>query len=812
MMKRNCLIMLSLLLTQISVAQFSPRNVIDEAQRVRGPESLHLVDIDEDSDLDVLMGARFDNQLSWFENDGNGSYGPVADITNTMTDVRDAFGADFDGDGDTDVVAVSLNDNRLVWYRNLDGQGDFGSEINIYNIPGPTHVLGADLDDDGDNDLLVATFLGNRMVWYENLTGNGDFGPEQLVFDSGPNFASIDVGDVDGDNDLDILSVTQDDNINIFINTDGNGNFAFNQTVFSTGDIINNAQWIDIDGDSDLDIVSSYGGDDTVVWLENTDGNGNYALEEVLTSNLAFPVSALGGDMDGDGDIDIVAAGRNDDTVIWFENLDGQGDFSSQIIISNYRFEPTQLAIGDLDGDGTLDIVTTSFEGFDTLWYRNSNGNGDFEPSRVLASFTHYPWEVYVADVDGDNDLDVVSASRFDNKIAWYENKNDGLTFQQYTVTQDMERANFVYAADLDGDNDLDIIAASAEDHKTAWFENMDGQGNFGPPNIITNNNGASTLAYAFAADLDGDGDNDIISAAGSLINWYENLDGQGAFGTAQSVANASFEISGFHADDLDGDGDIDLMSTASVNDQVLWYKNMDGQGNFAAPNIIASNIERASDIYTADFDGDNDPDILTSSLTDGEVIWFENLDGQGSFGPEQIISSAFDGIRAVHADDLDQDGDMDIIAASQNDTTVIWFENTDGQGSFVSRNVSSGEISGPTSIFSGDFNNDNKVDLVISSKDDNRITWFENEMILSVNEVMSEAEVIVTPNPVSDWIHIQTKHDLASIGVYNLMGQELLTFFNTNKLNITSLVTGVYILRIRTVQGEIATARVIRS
>ena len=109
---------------------------------------------------------------------------------------------------------------------------------------------------------------------------------------------------------------------------------------------------------------------------------------------------------------------------------------------------------------------------------------------------------VFVADLDGDGDLDVLSASRGDSKIAWYENDGSGNFSSQQVITQSASDARSVHTADLDGDGDQDVLSASFRDDKIAWYEN-DGSGVFGPQQVITTNVHFATSVYA--ADLDGD-------------------------------------------------------------------------------------------------------------------------------------------------------------------------------------------------------------------------------------------------------------------------------------------------------------------
>ena len=135
-------------------------------------------------------------------------------------------------------------------------------------------------------------------------------------------------------------------------------------------------------------------------------------------------------------------------------------------------------------------------------------------------------WSVYAADLDGDGDQDVLSASRFDDKIAWYENEGGGQFGPQQVIMRAADGPESVHAADLDGDGDPDVLSASRDNGKIVWHEN-EGGGRFGPQQVITT--AANEAASVYAADLDGDGDPDVLSASvnDDKIAWYENSPNQ---------------------------------------------------------------------------------------------------------------------------------------------------------------------------------------------------------------------------------------------------------------------------------------------
>ena len=299
-----------------------------------------------------------------------------------------------------------------------------------------------------------------------------------------------------------------------------------------------------------------------------------------------------------------------------------------------------------------------------------------FGPQQIITTGANGATSVFASDLDGDGDQDVLSAAWFDDEIAWYEN-TDGLgSFGPgQTITALVDGVWSVFAADLDGDGDQDVLSASNLDNTIAWYENMDGLGTFGSQQIIT------TLAdgafSVFAADLDGDGDLDVLSASGDddKIAWYENLDGQGDFGPQQVITTLADWVQQVFVADLDGDGDQDVLSASDSDDKIAWYENTDGLGDFGPQQVITTLAETARWVFAADLDGDGDQDVLSASSSDDKIAWYEN-DGLGTFGPQQIITTSADHATSVFAADLDGDGDQDVLSASLNDSKIAWYEN----------------------------------------------------------------------------------------------------------------------------------------
>jgi hypothetical protein len=356
----------------------------------------------------------------------------------------------------------------------------------------------------------------------------------------------------------------------------------------------------------------------------------------------------------------------------------------------------------DLDSDGDLDILAANACFTNFQWWENSDGLGTFiGPNDVLTSGTGSTEEVYPADLDGDNDIDVLIGKTFANHLAWYENL-DGMgnfSMDRKLETTEVILPAQVIAADIDTDGDLDVVMGSllAIDDVILWFENLDGKGNFSTEILI-----ASSLDWVSdleAADLDGDGDVDLVASLrrDNKFVWFKNLDGEGTFSTQQVLSDSSLAPQGIVPIDYDGDGDLDIVGATDTGELHL-FQNLDSMGTFGNA-VIFQTVISFSDFNTADIDGDGDPDLLGANSSFNQVAIFENLDGRGTFSGAIFIpingDESMNDPLTVAAADLDGDGDHDIIAGAgfMVDDYVSWYPNRGEQFELTTVNTSTGAI-----------------------------------------------------------------------------------------------------------------------
>ncbi len=412
--------------------------------------------------------------------------------------------------------------------------------------------------------------------------------------------------------------------------------------------------------------------------------------------------------------------------------------------------------------------------------------------------------EVFSADIDNDGDFDLIFSS---NGIKWMENLDGNGTFGSFIpIVYTAGDSNF-YIDDIDGDNDIDIIYETTVQFPStiAWLEN-NGSGVFGTPNSTFSNN-EYFITSIKTADLDGDGDKDVIvSYFGSGADWFENTNGLGSFGGANSI-HFSYNIDGtLNTSDFDSDGDIDVATVVNAGGKTIRiYKNNNDSGVFELHqnlNFITTAAAQVKSLEPVDLDGDGDEDLLFSTIQNSLTGWYENTDGQGNFSEAIILAGSPFGTDSLPSD-IDNDGDFDIIVLGYNE--IGWIENL-GSGIFADIQVIL-NISNPSTTLNSlevfDINNDGCKDIVLGSFDNSKVSWFENSCTLLSTSNYNLEVFSIYPNPTSGKLKILSKTSINSISIFDINGRLLKSEKLSNQqlehqLDVTNLYQGIYFLEIQ--------------
>ncbi len=359
-------------------------------------------------------------------------------------------------------------------------------------------------------------------------------------------------------------------------------------------------------------------------WSQTCDTQDIFPSSPLLVPgpNLTLSSSA---DFDDDGDLDIIAGRFDGDELLVYIN-NGAGAFTEQPSGATQVEGCTFIDLGDIDGDGVLDaVVIVEIAGTRVArWYRGAGG-GVFESSPNIGT-TSQTGRLLLTDLDADGDLDFVGTG-LSNQIQFYLNDGSGV-FGPATNYPYSFSVFAMGAAELNGDGDVDLVFTGFLSPQEVTVVLSNGAGQFLPPRFYDADPAATSNTLGLAmADLDGDGDNDMVYGAAVPSSatlpsglWVRFNNGAGDFSEPTIYEGVFEEIIG---DDFDGDGDIDLAARQNVSfgpefNRFALLRN-DGAGDFSdradpLPLIPgSSNDLRLTD--AGDFDGNGSLDLMFPSF-----------------------------------------------------------------------------------------------------------------------------------------------------------------------------------------------------
>ncbi|MEP0985359.1 FG-GAP-like repeat-containing protein [Ekhidna sp.] len=455
-----------------------------------------LVDLDGDGDLDLAQGGKVSRTML---NDGSGNFTPIQEFTTGVYSL--AFG-DLDGDSDMDMVVGLESDGGypgFIIYTN-DGSGNMTYNAILGSGYEANEIAIVDMDEDGDMD-IVANLDGpsNNYVRIYDNQGSLTFGVTSSYLNA--NGEKMDLENIDGDSDFDIVMAAETFGIITIINN--NGILVAGNTFTPSGSNyhISDVDIADLDGDGDMDVFASnaYESPTTDCYVFLNDGAGTLT-DSGLNVQTGSNYTSFLGDIDGDGDVDLITGGYISYPSIWVN--DGSANFAFDHDIPTIVTEYSTVNIGDLDGDSDMDMVVSDYYGGTQIFFNSGAASLLEADANALTSIfdnmggSNWTNSANWGDADVSTWFGVILNSAQD-RVEQLQLPNNGLVG---TLPAAIDQLDALEILDL-SDNTIDQLATNFSGLTNALDINLNGnQLDFADLEAVA---GVSVLSYTNQAQVD---------------------------------------------------------------------------------------------------------------------------------------------------------------------------------------------------------------------------------------------------------------------------------------------------------------------
>lgn len=660
-------------------------------------------------------------------------YGEPYYVSGAMRAYKMEF-VDFNQDGLVDIAGPSRNPNNYFEFVVLygDANEEFHtrkSHFNHYNDSRLPYVI-LDWNLDGLPDVVEGAYeLELRL---QNSNNELTLADEQDIL-TDMEIWGMDKGDIDNDGDEDIIYAgTQAGKVYALFN--GNSSTLNLPVLIDAG--INGSvsserlpYCADFNGDNYADFICRRG---VEIQLWQNAGNGTFGTPATLYTNSTYADPLLR-DFNNDGYTDICYITSLGKVLVGI----GNGNFTFQPAVQVNTPDPDmsghdrRAGAADINGDSNIDIVVTNSDGYTLAHYIN-DGEGDFTPTGGTEfGATGFQEAMSHWDFTGEGYASFAALhSRFSGSqsLGYFGHllKNDGSgNLDPIFFNSATSGFSDAMLADMDGDGDKDILCSDSD--YLFWHENQGNNQFYQRHQIAVNNGNGADLD---AADYDQDGDMDVLYVQSEfptfLLRVYKNA-GNGVFNTFVNVENALNGLWTCMWLDFDDDGWEDVVAGfGSPTTDLVWYKNQ-GNGTFANEQSLDGNAAPIV-LKAQDLDNDGDQDILYSSATFVDHI----INDEGvTFTSGPAIQTNTGAVKFIIAKQLDADPEMEyFVSKSSNYDQLRLYNGYDEVNEIALYET----IIGTTPVISGmgqnDYDLDNDPDLFVSTW--NNVDSLENVYMLS--------------------------------------------------------------------------------
>lgn len=349
-------------------------------------------------------------------------------------------------------------------------------------------------------------------------------------------------------------------------------------------------------------------------------------IKRQVDLNFQGACSVHAADINNDGHQDILGAASGSNQLAWWEN-DGSvpPEYTKHLIDDNFLVA-IYIYSDDINGDSIEDVLGASWTGNQiALWINNGGTPVTWSKQVIDPGFTQ-AHEVKTANIDGTGGIDIIAASAGNNEIAWWQNNGGSpIAWTKFPISNAVYGARSVFPADIDNDNDFDIVCAAFASNAIILFRNDGGNPVQWTQQVIDDN--FSGAHWVYACDIDNDTDQDILGAgymAGDIAIWYNEGGNPVQWNKFVLEPNLPGALS-VVADDLNNDNLIDVAAAGDQSgDVITWYNQGGAQPSFTK-YVLEPNFPGAWPVFTCDVDNDTDRDIISASSTLNDIYWWDN-------------------------------------------------------------------------------------------------------------------------------------------------------------------------------------------